>query len=249
MRTTVTTATSEPAAISGPQGMPAVSDKDCHMATSPQTQQNTHARTHTPSDRSTDCAAATATRAVDPASEYVTSRRDGTSKAWVHRTQANRTASGTLHRRDVPWGSGPGHREDEPHEAPDGTEGEDGFDPGPRFGPEAIGEDIADDRGGNGEERDGGAQQAFRPARSDPHQNGRHRRGAERYRVLGRTGLVHFDKPLPQGHAVPLMPAPPGPVAGRARAGREPVVRPDPRAPGWPAPPVEIGRGSRRCRP
>src|SRR5664280_2228280 len=94
IKTTATTATSAPAPSSGSHGTPDVSDTDCHMATRPHTQQATQARTHAPRARSTDCAAATAMRAVDPASEYVTSRRDGTSNAWVDRTHANRTASG-----------------------------------------------------------------------------------------------------------------------------------------------------------
>ena len=61
--------TSTLAATSGRQGMPSVSDSDCHMATSPQTPQPTHASTQAPRARSTDWAAATAMRAVDPAKE------------------------------------------------------------------------------------------------------------------------------------------------------------------------------------
>ena len=52
------------------------------------------ATTQGPSVRSTDCAAAAAIRAVDPAKEYVTSRRAGTSKAWVESTQVKSTAKG-----------------------------------------------------------------------------------------------------------------------------------------------------------
>jgi hypothetical protein len=86
--------TSAPAAKRGRHGTPSVSDTDCHKATSPHTPHPTHARTQAPSARSTDWEAATAIRAVEPASEYVTSRRAGTSNAWVDSTQANSTASG-----------------------------------------------------------------------------------------------------------------------------------------------------------
>ena len=68
-RRTAATATRAPAASMGRHGTPAVCDTDCHIATRPQTQQATQARTQTPSARSTDWAAATAIRATEPASE------------------------------------------------------------------------------------------------------------------------------------------------------------------------------------
>src|SRR5450631_765978 len=68
-RSTATTATRAPASRSDRHGTPAVSDNDCHMATRPQTPQQTQASTQAPRARSTDCAAATAMRAVDPANE------------------------------------------------------------------------------------------------------------------------------------------------------------------------------------
>ena len=68
-RRTAATATRAPAPRSGSQGTPRVSDSDCHMATRPQTPQPTQARTQIPRARSTDWAAATAIRAVDPARE------------------------------------------------------------------------------------------------------------------------------------------------------------------------------------
>src|SRR5665213_1090697 len=66
---TAATATRAPAATRDRHGTPFVSDNDCHMATSPHTPQPTQARTQAPNARSTDWAAATATRAVDPANE------------------------------------------------------------------------------------------------------------------------------------------------------------------------------------
>ncbi len=64
-----TRATITPDSVRVPQGTPLVPVIDCHMANSPQRPQPSQARTNTPRARSTDCAAATATRAVDPASE------------------------------------------------------------------------------------------------------------------------------------------------------------------------------------
>ena len=61
--------TASPASAQGEPGDARVPAIDCHMATSPHTQQATQASTHAPRARSTDCAAATAMSAVDPASE------------------------------------------------------------------------------------------------------------------------------------------------------------------------------------
>ena len=84
-----------------------------------------------------------------------TSRRDGTSKAWVDSTQANSTASGdsTVEMSPgVAWWVTVRMNHTKP---PTAHRASTGLTPGHGFGPPAVGDDVADHGGGHGEQRDG----------------------------------------------------------------------------------------------
>ena len=117
----------------------------------------------------------------------------------MHSTQANRTASGTLDRGDVPGGGGAADRGDEPDEAAHGADGQDGLDRGPRPVPPPVRQGVADHGGHHREHRTGRAQLALAPAGADGDDHRGRRGHPEGHRVLGRTRACWPGPPAATG--------------------------------------------------